>query len=297
MVPCSLLLLSTAATQAAVKHYRDDGVPVQTFEKDEIVGWIQGTARDPPQYPFKKFPDAYVATALKSHVDWRKDQGGKAVTTAKDQGPHGYCGTFARVAAAEGQYGLHSGMPKKNFSVEQLVDCIGWANDQFAYIVGPKGGFETAEDYPFNDTAYPDSKPPPCTYNKKKMIAKSNAFSNATAVPPGMEDQMAAFVHHNGPIQVGINANVFSGKDAITPDYFVTTQRCGEVSESIDHSVTLVGYGVSPTHGPFWMVKNSWTATWHDHGFVYLPRGINCANISQAGGDLFTMGDPSTYYV
>ena len=34
-----------------------------------------------------------------------KDKGGKAVTTAKDQGPHGYCGTFARVAAAEGQYG------------------------------------------------------------------------------------------------------------------------------------------------------------------------------------------------
>ena len=39
------------------------------------------------------------------------------MTTAKDQGPHGYCGTFARVAAAEGQYGLHSGLPKKNFSV------------------------------------------------------------------------------------------------------------------------------------------------------------------------------------
>jgi hypothetical protein len=55
--------------------------------------------------------------------------------------------------------------------------------------------------------------------------------------------------------------------------------------------------GVSPKYGPFWMIKNSWTATWHDHGFVYLPRGINCANISQAGGDLFTMGDPSTYYI
>jgi hypothetical protein len=52
-----------------------------------------------------------------------------------------------------------------------------------------------------------------------------------------------AFIHHNGPIQVGINANVFSGKGAVTTDFFVTSQRCGEVAESIDHSVTLVGYG------------------------------------------------------
>lgn len=37
-------------------------------------------------------------------------------------------------------------------------------------------------------------------------------------------------------------------------------------------------------------------ATWHDHGFVYLPRGINCANITQAGADLFTMGNPARYY-
>jgi len=68
------------------------------------------------------------------------------------------------------------------------------------------------------------------------------------------------------------------------------------VSQSIDHSITLVGYGVHPKYGDYWVIKNSWTATWHDHGFVYLPRGINCANISQAGGDLFTMGNPASYY-
>ena len=50
-------------------------------------------------YPFKKFSAAYVAHALSSSIDWR-DKG--AVTPAKNQGPHGYCGTFCRVASAEG---------------------------------------------------------------------------------------------------------------------------------------------------------------------------------------------------
>ena len=44
--------------------------------------------------------------ALATSIDWRKRG---LVTPAKDQGAHGYCGTFGRVAAAEGQYARHSG--------------------------------------------------------------------------------------------------------------------------------------------------------------------------------------------
>ena len=69
---------------------------------------------------------------------------------------------------------------------------IGWDKDQFAYIVGKQGGFETAEDYPFNDTAYPDGskQTPPCTVNQKKFIPKSNAFTNSTAVSAVMLDRV-----------------------------------------------------------------------------------------------------------
>jgi len=203
MLSAAIIAVSSIAVAPQYREYRNDGVPVRVFTAEEITASIQGSPND-IRYPFKPFSKAYVAKALATAVDYRKDKGGKAVTTAKDQGPHGYCGTFARVAAAEGQYGLHSGLPKKNFSVEQLVDCIGWDKDQFAYIVGKQGGFETAEEYPFNDTAYPDGSPPPCTVNKKQFIPKSNDFSNSTAVPAGDEDQMVAFIHHNGPIQAGI---------------------------------------------------------------------------------------------
>ena len=57
-------------------------------------------------YPFKPFSTAYVNEALRTEVDWRTKG---LVTPAKDQGAHGYCGTFGRTAAAEGQYARLAG--------------------------------------------------------------------------------------------------------------------------------------------------------------------------------------------
>ena len=44
--------------------------------------------------------------ALATPTDWVKMG---AVTPVKNQGPHGYCGTFGRVGSAEGQWALRSG--------------------------------------------------------------------------------------------------------------------------------------------------------------------------------------------
>ena len=56
-----------------------------------------------PQVPFTNFSDAYVASALATSTNWTALG---AVTPVKNQGEHGYCGTFGRVASAEGQYAL-----------------------------------------------------------------------------------------------------------------------------------------------------------------------------------------------
>ena len=56
----------------------------------------------------------------------------RTTRTTRTYPPHstGYCGTFGRVAAAEGQFALRSGHGLRNFSEEELVDCIGWDKDQ-----------------------------------------------------------------------------------------------------------------------------------------------------------------------
>jgi len=163
-------------------------------------------------YPFKSFPAEFVQKVLKEGVDWSLDPRG-IVTAVKNQGPHGYCGTFGRVQNAEGQYALHSGHPPRNLTIEQLIDCVGWDRDQMPSILGDPSaktpGLMSEEDYPYDISKYRDQDPPipghPCRFNTTKVVTDyGKLITNKTGVAPGAgEDQFAAFIYHNGPCSGG----------------------------------------------------------------------------------------------
>lgn len=132
-----------------------------------------------PTIPFQPFSKPYVAKALSTHTNWTAKG---AVTPVKNQGPHGFCGTFGRVASAEGQFFMKTGK-LVSFSEQELVDCIGWDKDQFSYF--SPNGFMTTADYPYNLSAYKDQDPPipgnPCMYDRESVVPGSaDAFFNAT---------------------------------------------------------------------------------------------------------------------
>ena len=60
--------------------------------------------------------------------------------------------------------------------------------------------------------------------------------------------------------------------------------------------VGVVGYGTDDTKGDFWIIKNSWGTAFADGGYVYMARGVNCANILEADAGLYTVGPPELYY-
>jgi len=43
--------------------------------------------------------------------------------------------------------------------------------------------------------------------------------------------------------------------------------------------VTIVGYN-EETNPPYWIVKNSWSATWGLDGYVYIEKGTNACSIT-----------------
>ena len=51
-----------SASDPMYKDYRDDGVAVRVFTKDEIVQQVHGSAND--KYPFTPFSKAYVPELL-----------------------------------------------------------------------------------------------------------------------------------------------------------------------------------------------------------------------------------------
>jgi C1A family cysteine protease len=49
----------------------------------------------------------------------------------------------------------------------------------------------------------------------------------------------------------------------------INSAGCGT---TLDHAVILIGYGTS-NGTPYWIVRNSWGASWGESGYVRLYRG------------------------
>merc|ERR1712080_71620 len=153
------------------------------------------------------------------------------------------------------------------------------------------------EDYPYDISKYPDADPPipghPCRFDKKKVINDSKATNRIRIPAKYGEDQFAAFIHHNGPVSCGLSAEMFKQADE---EHFVTKEGCKKSQTSLDHSILVVGYGVDPKKGPYWLIKNSWGAKWQDHGYIKIARGVACGHFGSVGCGVYTYGNPAHYY-
>jgi len=44
---------------------------------------------------------------------------------------------------------------------------------------------------------------------------------------------------------------------------------------TIDHAVTAIGYGMDATYGGYYIVRNSWSASWGNQGYVNIGMAAN----------------------
>lgn len=69
-----------------------------------------------------------------------------------------------------------------------------------------------------------------------------------------------------GPMAISVDASNWSAYDS------GIFNGCNQVNPDIDHAVVLVGYG-EENGQKYWLVRNSWSASWGEHGYVRLHRG------------------------
>jgi C1A family cysteine protease len=213
--------------------------------REKYIGGIETKVES---YGCKSFSSS--GNGLPDTVDWR-DHG--AVTPVKDQGQCGSCWAFSSTGAIEGAWAISKGQ-LMSLSEQELVDC---ATGRSYGSNGCNGQCASAE-YPYTSGI---SK----TGGSCESCTSVVHMSSCSDVKPKDQVSLKAAVFQQ-PVSIAIEADTryfqsYSGGvlDAAT---------CGT---TLDHGVLIVGYGTE-NGKKYWLVKNSWSDTWGEQGYVKILR-------------------------
>uniref|UniRef100_A0ACD5WI16 Uncharacterized protein n=1 Tax=Avena sativa TaxID=4498 RepID=A0ACD5WI16_AVESA len=192
--------------------------------------------------------------ALPATVDWRAKG---AVTPVKDQGQ---C-----VAATEGIVKLKTGT-LVSLAEQELVDCDvhgedqgcegGLMDDAFKFII-KNGGLTKETSYPY-------------TAADGKCKSGSNSAATITGyedVPANNEAALMKAVASQ-PVSVAVD-----GGD-MTFQFYSGGVMTGSCGTDLDHGIAAIGYGKTSDGTSYWLMKNSWGASWGEDGYLRMEKDI-----------------------
>lgn len=181
-------------------------------------------------------------------VDWRSK-----MNPIKNQGGCGSCWAFASIQVVEGHHAIKTGQ-KVDLSEQMLVDCVYDRSGCQGGATGPAQnwimahGVRTTANYPYKHA-----------YSGKCLATNGNYKVTAFhRVPSNNVAQMKAAVQQ-GPVAVCV------GVDTILSHYTGGIVNDSNCLTKVNHGVGVVGFGSN-----FWIVRNSWGATWGEQGYARI---------------------------
>ena len=211
--------------------------------------------------PRKEFSETDILKAAANPVDWRSKG---AVTQVKNQAQCGSCWAFSTTGGIEGQNFL-AGNKLTSLSEQELVSCDttdsgcngGLMDSALEWLLSAhKGQIVTEESYPYTSGGGDSGS---CKDVSSMSVGATIDGHKDIAHD---EDEMAAWVSANGPLSIAVDATSW-----LTYTGGVMTD-CE--SKQLDHGVLIVGYAAD-----YWIIKNSWGASWGESGYIKVSRGSN----------------------
>jgi len=261
------------------------GVNQFTDKTDEELKAYLGARPGPKLNVVPVHVTAETLKDLDDDVDWR-DQG--VVTAVKDQGRCGSCWSFAAAETLESYYALASDNLVQ-LSQQQILDCTenpqhcggsggcGGGTVELAYAqIIKMGGLASEWTYPYL-SYFGDANT--CNTTRAVAVATITSYVN---LPPNEQPPVINHLATQGPLAISVDASQWFTYETGVFD------GCNQTNPDLDHAVQLVGYGTDDKLGPYWIVRNSWTPSWGEAGYIRLRREPD--NAVRCGTDL-TPGD------
>jgi len=240
------------------------------LKKKAINGGIP-THHDKNLHPDFLIERSYDLEYLESLVvDWRTKD---VISSVKDQGQCGSCWSFGTSETVESYMALATGQ-LSDLSEQQILDCTPNPNDcggtggcgggtaELAYArIMQLGGLATEWTYPYISYFGKDY---PCHYGSDTPAFA--VISKFYRLPKNEYAPVLAHLATSGPLAINVDASSWSKYESGVFD------GCNNTNPDIDHVVQLVGYGTDDALGPYWLVRNSWSAAWGESGYIRLRR-------------------------
>ena len=213
------------------------------------------------QFPRDYCEDKTLSNELPLERDWY-DEG--CVSEVKDQGQCGSCWAFSTVGGIEGLHAQETGN-LETFSEQYLVSCAssygnhgcngGLMQRGYSYVID--NGIPSEMTYPYVSGT--------TTTDETCMTSKSVYNIKTCYNVPANELQLTQYVNQQ-PTSVSIQASGKSFQLYVSGVY--NDPSCGD---ELDHGVLATGYGTMDNED-YYRVKNSWSDSWGDGGYINIAR-------------------------
>jgi len=202
----------------------------------------------------------YSGAELPSDVDWVS---AGAVTNPNNQGQCGSCWAFSTTGAVEGAWQLAT-TQLVPLSEQQLVDCSRENNACDGGMMDSAFEFLQKQDICAEATYPYRAKKGRCLPNCDPVISKGGVTGYKDVAADSVEALQEAVAQQ--PVSVAIEA------DQLSFQLYTKGILSGDCGSKLDHGVLCVGYGTD-AGVDYWKIKNSWSSSWGDGGFLRIQRG------------------------
>ncbi len=234
-----------------------------------------------------------------------------SISHIRDQGQCGGCWAVASASALSDRYCIKYStstvLKQKHISAEDILECCslsvcgtgpnkgcngGYMDGAYSFV--KTNGASTGENYQNYTTCKPWAFPhysanavaPSCSStcanttayktpyaNDKTKISSYTIYSTQLNPVATVVNQIQTAIYTLGSVTAYLT--VYNEFFAYKSGVYVPVVK----TVAGGHAVRIIGWGVSPTGQPYWIVQNSWGAGWGMSGTFWILRGSNAAKI------------------